>query len=90
MVGLNWLWLQVVLSLIIIVITLLPVEYSLTHNSTQAPTQEASWGGLSGQKPLDNATEDAWTDRLWRVTVHSHTASPSSTTIIVSLPPSAR
>lgn len=35
MVGLNWLWFQVVLSLIIIiiVITLPPAEYSFKHNS---------------------------------------------------------
>lgn len=37
MVGLNWLWFQVVLSLIIIVITLPSVEYSFTHKSIQAP-----------------------------------------------------
>lgn len=44
MVELNWLWLQVVLSLIIIAITLPPMEYLLTHNSIVAPY----WGSFQG------------------------------------------
>lgn len=53
MVGLNWLWFQVVLSLTIIVITLLPVERSITHGSMQVPCWRRIQGTAVWTNPLE-------------------------------------
>ena len=71
MVELNWLWLQVVLSLIITVITLPSVEYLLAQNSMVAPNSGciqgiAGWtessrkgmpGGVAGRGTPSRAQE---------------------------------